>query len=458
MDLGERVPRPARPAAPRRWSPALLACLLSVAAATIPGGGCGALRRAPAPPRLDAAQRELNLRSFEYAWETIRDKHWDPELNGVDWPGVRDEFLPRIAAAETMAEARAAMVDMLSRLDQSHFGIFPPDAYEVVAEASTGRKGQGGVGLEARVIEDQALVTRLEPGSPAEQAGVGLGWEILAVEGKKLAPSLARIREQFQDKTTLEVMLAGIVAARLEGEIGDARRVLFRDGEGREVTRDLVLVAPRGRWSQLGNLPPLPVWIEARRIEERVGYIAFNVFLDPQNLMETFSEAVASFMDADGIIIDVRGNPGGIGAMAMGMAGWFVEEKGRRLGTMHTRGNEMNFVVSPRARVFSRSLAILQDGASGSTTEIFAGGLQDLGRARVFGTRSAGAVLPAMIERLPNGDGFLYAIANYVSAAGAVLEGHGVLPDVEAPHTRAALLAGRDAALEAALAWIREAS
>jgi carboxyl-terminal processing protease len=95
------------------------------------------------------------------------------------------------------------------------------------------------------------------------------------------------------------------------------------------------------------------------------------------------------------------------------------------------------------------------DEISISTAEILAGGLQDLGRARVFGSRSAGAALPSAIERLPNGDGFQYAFANYVRTGGQPLEGRGVLPDVEAPLTREALLAGRDPALEAALTWIR---
>ena len=60
----------------------------------------------------------------------------------------------------------------------------------------------------------------------------------------------------------------------------------------------------------------------------------------------------------------------------------------------------------------------------------------------------------AFIEKLPNGDGFQCAAANYISEGGKVLEGIGVTPDVEAPPTRELLLAGRDAALDAALDWI----
>jgi len=81
--------------------------------------------------------------------------------------------------------------------------------------------------------------------------------------------------------------------------------------------------------------------------------------------------------------------------------------------------------------------------------------LKDLKRARIFGTRTAAAALPSAIEMLPNGDGFQYAMANYISEGGKPLEGLGVTPDVETPLSRTALLAGKDPALDAALEWIK---
>jgi carboxyl-terminal processing protease len=171
--------------------------------------------------------------------------------------------------------------------------------------------------------------------------------------------------------------------------------------------------------------------------------------------MNLFGEAVESCKRCDGFIIDLRGNPGGLGAMAMGMSGWFIEQPGQRLGTLYMRDTMLKFVVNPRANTFSGPLAILVDGASASTSEIFAGGMKDLGRARIFGTHTAAAALPSLFEKLPNGDGFQYAIANYISEGGQPLEGLGVTPDVETPLSREALLAGKDPALDAAIAWIK---
>ena len=119
------------------------------------------------------------------------------------------------------------------------------------------------------------------------------------------------------------------------------------------------------------------------------------------------------------------------------------------------RDATLKFVIFPRPETYAGPLAILMDEGSASTSEILAGGLQDLKRARIFGVRTAGAALPSDIIRLPNGDGFQYAQASYTSESGKVLEGDGVTPDVVVRQTREALRAGRDLVVEAADEWIR---
>jgi len=140
--------------------------------------------------------------------------------------------------------------------------------------------------------------------------------------------------------------------------------------------------------------------------------------------------------------------------MALGMAGWFVDKPDQRLGTMHTRQAPLKFTVNPRLPTYKGRVAFLVDGCSASTSEILAGGMKDLGRGRIFGTRTAGAALPSAIDRLPNGDGFQHALADYVSEGGRPLEGVGVIPDVEVKLTREALLAGRDPVIDTAIEWI----
>jgi carboxyl-terminal processing protease len=195
-------------------------------------------------------------------------------------------------------------------------------------------------------------------------------------------------------------------------------------------------------------------WVESRKAAPDVGYVHFNLFFAPEALTKAVESAVKDCAGCRGFIIDLRGNPGGIGGLALGVAGWFLDQQGLRLGDMFLRTAKIKFVVFPRPEPFRGPLAILVDGCSASTSEILAGGMKDLKRARIFGTRTAGAALPSVFERLPNGDGFQYAIANYISEGGKQLEGAGVIPDQLAAPSRRELLAGHDTALDRALAWI----
>jgi len=188
------------------------------------------------------------------------------------------------------------------------------------------------------------------------------------------------------------------------------------------------------------------VEFESKTLDGGVGYIRFNEFLDPVSLMPKFEAALRDFARAPGVILDLRGNRGGIGIMASGMAGYFIGDAGHKLGEMRMRDTTLQFNVFPRPNVYAGRLAILLDESSASTTEILAQGLQDLKRARVFGTRSAGAALPSDIIRLPDGDGFQYPTATYISANGRVLEGNGVIPDVE--------VRDAGAVIDAAAQWI----
>lgn len=404
---------------------------------------------------LTEEQRRLNLEAFDQVWETIRDRHWEPGMRGLDWEAFRVELRPEVENARTMEEARSYIADMIAALGYSHFAIIPGDVYEKLDGTGEARSLDGTVGLDVRVIDGHALVTSVRPGSPASREGIGTGWEILRVGEQDVAELIAAVEKQFADTPWKDAVLSGAVLRRLQGPVGEAVPVTLLDGSDRIAPVELARVEEKGRKYELGHLPPMHIWIETRRLEENVGYIRFNAFMDPVELMPAFDAAMRSFQDADGVVIDLRGNPGGIGAMAMGMAGWFVREKGHHLGTFTTREVELEVTINPRLDAYAGPLAVLVDNSSGSASELFSGGLQDIGRARVFGARTAGAALPSTIEKLPNGDCFQYVIGNFVSAGGRSLEGVGVTPDVEVRPTREDLLKGRDPVLDAALLWIR---
>lgn len=396
-----------------------------------------------------ADSKQLNIESFEKVWTTIRDTHWEKNPGGLDWNAIHQEFRPKIEQAETIDQARTVMRDMLARLKETHFAIFPATVYNDV-DFEGG--GDGMPGIDLRVLSGKAVVTGIDPGSPAELAGVKRGWAIESVNGKPLGLAIQKLSA---DPEIHEITLVRAILAHLSGPEGGSIHVTFLDGANQKRPVELKLTGPRGNPSKFGNLPTQYVWFESKKIRN-TGYVRFNEFLDLMRVMTDFSSAIGQCQQCDGFIIDLRGNPGGIGGMAMGMAGFLVDKPDLRLGTMYMRDAALKFVINPRTPEFKGPVAILVDGTSASTSEILAGGLKDLGRARIFGTRTAAAALPSMIEKLPNGDGFQYAVANYISEGGKPLEGNGVTPDVEVKLTRDALLAGHDAVIDAALNWIQE--
>jgi carboxyl-terminal processing protease len=126
------------------------------------------------------------------------------------------------------------------------------------------------------------------------------------------------------------------------------------------------------------------------------------------------------------------------------------------------RDSELRYVTNPRrvngsgdrVEPFAGPLAILVDGSTASTSEVFAGGLQSVGRARIFGQKTMGAVLPSLLDRLPNGDVLQHAIADFATADGRQLEGFGVTPDENVVLQREDLADGHDATLAAAITWM----
>jgi carboxyl-terminal processing protease len=274
-----------------------------------------------------------------------------------------------------------------------------------------------------------------------------------SINGAKIDPAL-RLLNNPKDQESHRIVEQS-VNQKLDDYPDQPIRLDVIDEQGHPKHIEFERTLPKGKLVRFGNLPEMRVYLESRALPDTAGYIRFNEFLDPGSIMPAFEAALKGFAKAPGVILDLRGNSGGIGVMAMGIAGFFIDREGLTLGEMKTRDTTLKFVIFPRPETYSGPLAILVDEGSASTSEILAGGLQDLKRARIFGVRTAGAALPSDIIRLPNGDGFQFAQASYTSVSGKVLEGAGVTPDVVVEQTRESLLSGRDPVIEAADAWIR---
>jgi carboxyl-terminal processing protease len=406
-------------------------------------------------PGINHQQRQRNVDSFDLVWKTVRDQYWDPNLAGLNWEELKDEFRPKVEAATTNEQARSIARELLDQLKVSHFGIIPADAYEKL-DADKPR-GSHTTGLDVRIVDDQVLVTEVRNGSPADKLGIKTGWQIIQIGETDITARYEKISDELADHPHRRTILVSAVQGKLLGRSGETIDIVFLDGDDKEIKLTIPLAEPRGKKANFGHIPEFHVWIEIKNLKENIGYIRFNAFMDPAYLMPQFNEAMVDFKDADGIIIDVRGNGGGLGEMATAMMGWLLPDGRQQMGTVIMRETKLKMLVHPRANPYPGRVVVLTDEMSISAAEFFASGMNDLELARLIGTRTAGAVLGSMIEKLPNGDGFQYPRANYISkTTGKPLEGVGVLPHQEVKHQRKALLQGRDLQLEAAIQWIEK--
>ncbi|NOT59247.1 MAG: hypothetical protein HOP19_03370 [Acidobacteria bacterium] len=400
-----------------------------------------------------ADSSNLLERTFDQVWRTVKDKHFDPTLGGVNWDQVRVRYAARLAKIKTEAELYPLLQQMLGELHQSHFQVISPAAVVTDDEMPS---GTATTGIELQVLGTQAVISAVEPNSSAAQTGLRPGYVITKAGAHTVAGLAQKLTRSTETAAIKRLRLERLVIARLKGEAGKSVTVQYLNEKLRPQTAQLELQPYQGEWSAaFGNFGPQPMRFESKRLANGIGYIRFNIWVTP--MMAKLRAALKDFEGMPGLIIDLRVNPGGVGGMANGLSGYLLDKEAS-LGKMQMRSGYQNFHVTPQKNaatpIFTGPLVILQDYGSASTSEVFAAGLQDLNRAVVIGERSAGAALPSFIEKLPKGGLFQYAIGDFKTSKGTLIEGRGVVPNLVAPPTRASLLAGRDLALEAALRHI----
>jgi carboxyl-terminal processing protease len=433
--------------------------------ASSPTGRRPAAMPEPAAAPVAEAPAIAPLATFDSAWTIIGRTHWDTTYNGVNWSALRDSLRPRAAAATTQRELRRVLQQLVGSLRQSHFDIIPQE----VADVATGEQQlelprTAQVGLTTRWSADGMLITRVQPGGAADRAGIRAGWLLDVINDDTLAVQMARLPREI-DPRRVSLSAYRLSEGGLRGAPGSTLTLQLRDGDNRRQTRTLDREPILGQEVKYGNLPAQLASLswERRMVgSKRVGVIRFDIWMPV--LAREFDLAMDSLRDSDGLVIDIRGNFGGVAGMAMGIGGHLVDSA-VPVGSMITRTQTMKFTMNPRrvntanqrVEPFGGPVALVVDALSVSTSEIFAGGLQDLSRVRVFGEQTAGQALPAVAGRLPNGDILYHAIANFVGPSGRSMEGDGVIPDERVVPERSALLQGRDPAIDRAVNWASSA-
>jgi carboxyl-terminal processing protease len=293
----------------------------------------------------------------------------------------------------------------------------------------------------------------VDPESPAATAGIQVGWKLKSIHRKSvkrlISPFVKRKNLEKRIRFDIDLYLNAIV----QGGAGRKIRTDWYPQEGEALKTYMIPQTDARELSvSVGHLPPQRIEFEQTYIEGGILYLRFNFFTAAMmaDIRESLESAVGN---AKGLIFDLRSNVGGLAIMASAITGLLVDEK-TSLGKLDMRNGFITYQGYPQRKRFHGPVVIIIDGSSVSTSEMLAAGLQETGRARIFGEPSLGESLPSLFRILPSGDVFQYAIGDYHTPNGFRIEKNGVLPDQLVVPTAEDLKAGRDLPLEKASDWI----
>ncbi|HEY2460644.1 MAG TPA: S41 family peptidase [Candidatus Acidoferrum sp.] len=421
--------------------------LLGVANLVAAGGNASQNRSAAVPPADSQRQQErLSAKDrksvFEKVWKDIRDYYYDPAFNGVNWREVHDRYAPLVEGTKTDAEFYLLMSRMTSELHDAHTRFNSPEAW-----SNRKKQQRVGAGFAAGEVDGKMVITEVDANSDAARRGVLPGMIVLRVNDQPVDAQLAEIVKAATASSTERATQFYIYRRLFGGPANSAIKLGLQRADGSEfeasLTRQVFSDAPS---------------VISRLLPSGNAYIRFDGFEHP--IVKEFKEALTKFRDAPGLVIDLRKNGGGDLSVILPLAGYFFDKKTLFAKDSTRSGRPLSEFVGffkvpleinvggASEQLFSGPVTILVDARSASSSEIFAAGMQDTGRAKIVGTQSCGCVLGIAKSREMKGGGVLeISEVVWFSPKGRRLEGSGVLPDETAAPTIADLQQQRDPAL-----------
>lgn len=314
-------------------------------------------------------------------------------------PGTADRDAVARAAADAVAEgksAKSAAQEVVSRSGDRWGTVYDHGEYESFSDDLDGR--WTGVGLWVGRLRDGRIeIDRVQPGSPAARAALHAGDRLLSIDG--------------QGVTGLRVPE---VVALLRGAAGTP--VVLN------LTRGGVDLAVTVRREELRAEP-----VTVRELPGGITVIKVTSFTRGSG--DRVRAAVRAAPYGGGVMLDLRGNTGGLVAEAVTAASAFLN--GGLVATYDVRGAQRALYATPGGDT-DRPLVALVDGGTMSAAELLTGALQDRGRAVAVGTRTFGKGSVQMPTELPDGSVAELTVGTYRTPAGRSLDGGGITPDLAA--------------------------
>ncbi|MFI8998917.1 S41 family peptidase [Streptomyces sp. NPDC053542] len=326
--------------------------------------------------------------------------------------GTADREAVEEAASEALKAGKSgtqAAADVVSRSGDRWSTVYTAGEYEDFRQQLDGE--YVGVGLWLRHAEGgHVRVSRVRPDSPAARAGIAPGDALLAVDG-----------HPTRHRPVTEVV------ARLRGDAGDGPHPRAAAAPGTPVR--LQLQRADLHWSATlhrARLRTANVTVERPAAPGGMTRIKVEAFA--KGTGEEVREAVRS-APPGGILLDLRGNTGGLVAEAVTASAAFLD--GGLVATYDVRGSQ-RALYADRGRATKSPLVVLVDGGTMSAGELLAGALQDRGRAVVIGSPTFGKGSVQMPSKLPDGSVAELTVGHYRTPSGRGVDGRGIVPDIPA--------------------------
>lgn len=343
------------------------------------------------------------------------------------WAELNAKFVPAgTSSVATQQEMLwGAIGGLANSLGDPYTVFFPPEESKSFAEEISGTFG--GVGMEIGIRDGVLTVIAPLKGSPAERQGIRTGDVILKIDGE-----------------STEQLSVDVAVKQIRGEIGT------------EVT---LLLAHEGEEPRTVTITREEIQIPTIDYEKRDdGVFVIQLYNFSAISANLFRDALREFVrsDTQNLIIDLRGNPGGYLEAAVDMASWFLPA-GRVVVTEdYGKNGSPNVHRSRGYNVFNDNIriVILVNGGSASASEIFAGAMQEYGKAQLVGTQTFGKGSVQELVHVTDDTSLKVTVARWLTPKGRSISDGGLTPDVEVEVSREDIEAGKDPQMDKAVALL----
>ncbi|MDP3729807.1 MAG: S41 family peptidase [bacterium] len=354
----------------------------------------------------ETTELKTDFSVFWEAWQLVKEEH----LKGDE---VKDHDL-----------LYGAITGMVNALKDPHTVFFSPDDSKKFEEDVNG--SFGGIGAEIGIRKEQLIVIAPLKGNPAEKAGLKAGDKILAIDTvgthgisvddavKKIrgvigtVVTLTIMRDEWEKPRDIPITRGNIIIPTLEWKfIQDPA-----DAEGANIDTD-------------GS--------EAILVDTDSDITHITLFSFNQNAPGEFYKASLKVLlgNVEGVILDLRNNPGGFLEVAIDLAGWFLD-KGTVVVTEQFRnGNEVEFRARGNGALKDIPMVILTNEGSASASEILAGSLHAHRKIKLIGEKTFGKGTVQELRKLSDGSEIKLTIAHWVLPDGTIIDEEGIKPDIE---------------------------